>query len=84
MSAGLSLQLCIRGLSFWSEICFDLAAFGLQWGTTFPYEDQLGHESAVWSVAGSLTTSSMVLSVWLACSSAELSWDTPSLVSLLP
>lgn len=31
-----------------------------------------------------LTRWSMALSVWLACSSAELSWDTPSLVSLLP
>lgn len=40
----------------------------------------------VWGLAGAwpLTRWSMALSVWLACSSAELSWDTPSLVSLLP
>lgn len=40
----------------------------------------------VWGLAAAwpLTRWSMALSVWLACSSAELSWDTPSLVSLLP
>lgn len=40
----------------------------------------------VWGRAGAwpLTRWSMALSVWLACSKAELSWDTPSLVSLLP
>ena len=40
-----------------------------------------------WDLAAAsrpLTRWSMALSVWLACTSAELSWATPSLVSLLP
>ena len=45
---------------------------------------QSGCGSRVWPVSGLLTRWSMAVSVWLACSSAELSWDTPSLVSLLP